>query len=437
MNRKKITTFLLLLLLTTSLAAQSDAFSGTWRVEYMPVGSNEPVFINLQIAAVENNVLYPAQFTLQYGRFKAVYQLLLVKKSTRELAISRNKFPVSEAPFSLGNTTFFINGVFDLSRDTRGLPLLTLNRLLSKQNNLSLPDSVLQDKANQVTAEYLVGFLKESELALSKTSSLPWKDASSENLVKPSVSPAYFGLRDTVFIPTRNGLAKLAGSGSKKNDMVSVAVNGHTILDKIYLEKKDYTDDIVIDTGLNMLVLFADNFGNEMPNNGKLSLEFATKKLQLNFTNRADSAATFIVVPLYCSHDKNKDVWFSDYIPSGAASQPLQANEKMVGSLLSSSRQLTLALWDDAVEDGDSISIKLNGNFITKGFPVLKRPQFIKVTLQPGTNAISFIADNIGSIPPNTSVLEIIDGIKRKSFMLESIPGENKILHIFYDIKPD
>jgi len=57
--------------------------------------------------------------------------------------------------------------------------------------------------------------------------------------------------------------------------------------------------------------------------------------------------------------------------------------------------------------------------------------------LQPGSNAISFIADNIGSIPPNTSVLEIIDGNKRKSFMLESVPGENKILHIFYQLQKE
>jgi hypothetical protein len=437
MNWKKTSPFLSLLLIAASLFAQSDAFPGAWRVEYLPVGANEPIYIELQIAVVENNVLYPAQLTLQYSGFKAVYQLLLVKKSTRELAISKNKFPVSESPFSLGNTTLFINGIFDLSRDPRGLPLLSLNRLVSKQNNFQIPDSPVLDKANQLTAAYLVSFLKESELALSKTSSIPWKDKSSVLLVRPSVSPAYFGLLDTIYLPSRNGIAKLAGSGSKKNDMVTVAINGHTVLDKIYLNKKEYSDEIVLDTGLNMLVLFADNFGNELPSKGKLTLGFSRLSFQLNFTNRADSAASFIVAPLYCSRDKDKDVWFSDYIPTASASQHLQANEKMVGSLLSTSKQLTLAIWDDAVEDGDSISIKINGDFITRGFPVLKRPQFIKVTLKPGPNSISFIADNIGSIPPNTSVLEIIDGKKRKSFMLESIPGENKVLNIFYELKAE
>jgi hypothetical protein len=437
MNRKKNSCLLILFFITLRLFAQSDAFPGAWKVDYLPIGGSTPIYFDLQIAAAENNVLYPAQLTLKYSDFKAVYQLLLVKKSSRELAISKNKFPVSETPFSLGKATLFINGIFDFSRDLRGLPQLTLNRLVSKQNDLILSDSPKLDKANQITAAYLIGFLKESELALSKTSSIPWKEESSQLLVKPSVSPAYFGLLDTIYLPVKDGIAQLAGSGSKKNDIVTVALNGHTVMDKIYLEKKEYTEDLVVDTGLNMLVLFADNFGNELPNKGKLSIEFGKKKINLDFSNRGDSAATFIVAPLYCGRDKDKDVWFSDYTPSLSYYKSLQDNEKMIGGLLSTSKQLTLAIWDDAVEDGDSISIKINGDFITRGFPVLKQPQFITVLLKPGSNSISFIADNIGSISPNTSVLEIIDGKKRKSFMLESIPGENKILNIFYELKGD
>ena len=435
MNGKIIIAFLLLISNSIILFAQSDAFEGSWRVEYLPVGSNEPIYIDLKIAAAENNILYPAQLSLQYSTFKAVYQLLLVKKSTRELAISKNKFPVSESPFSLGNATMFINGIFDISRDLKGLPTLSLNRMVSKQNNFHLPDSQKLDNASQVTAAFLVDFLKESELIFNKTSSIAWKDKSSERLVKPSVSPAYFGLLDTIFLPSRNGITQLWGTGGKKNDIVTVALNGQTFIDKYYLEKKNYSEELVVDTGLNILVLFADNFGNQLPNNGKLSVEFGKKKLQLDFASTGDSAATFIAVPLYYRHDKDKDVWFSDYIPTGTASKPLQATEKMVGSLLSTSKQLTLAIWDDAVEDGDSISVKINSKFITRGFPVLKQPQFLNITLQPGPNSISFIADNIGSIPPNTSVLEIIDGNKRKSFMLESVPGENKILHIFYQLQ--
>ena len=49
------------------------------------------------------------------------YELLLVKKSSRELAISKNKFARNEKPFGLSKTLFFLNGLFDLSRDLKGL----------------------------------------------------------------------------------------------------------------------------------------------------------------------------------------------------------------------------------------------------------------------------------------------------------------------------
>jgi len=45
-----------------------------------------------------------------------------------------------------------------------------------------------------------------------------------------------------------------------------------------------------------------------------------------------------------------------------------------------------------------------------KGLAVKKQPKFVKVKLYSGENKIIFIADNLGSISPNTSILEIIDG---------------------------
>jgi len=63
----------------------------------------------------------------------------------------------------------------------------------------------------------------------------------------------------------------------------------------------------------------------------------------------------------------------------------------------------------------------------------LKKPQFLTVTLQPGPNVITFMADNLGSIIPNTSVLEIIDGKKRKSFYIETDLDLNNLIRIYYD----
>ena len=164
--------------------------------------------------------------------------------------------------------------------------------------------------------------------------------------------------------------------------------------------------------------------------------EFENKKFKLDFTNKADIAATFIVAKIYYAKDKDDYTHFQNFDMNDPNQKVLNRNDKLVGSIVATTQQITLALWDDAVEDGDSVSININGRWIVQGFPVKKNPQFIRVTLAPGPNTITFVADNLGSIPPNTSVLEIIDGKKRKSFTIETNLDQNNLIKIFYDYKP-
>lgn len=434
MIKNRLHLFYYFFFFSASLSAQPNNFSGTWQMDYVVNARQAGIHLQLRIAAAEENILYPAQLSLQCGDFSALYDLLLVKKSSRELAISKNKYPVKETPFSLEKQTFFINGILDYSRDIKNVPSFTISRMQVRQPPIPFTDTADTDKANRLTADNLIHFFKDVEIKLTKVNDIPWKDEMCERILSPSLSPAYFGLTDTVYVPVRDGIFNL--TGNKKQDIVSLALNGHTILDKFVFNKKTTTDDILLDTGLNTLVMFADNFGNDLPNKGKLDISFAHKKRSLHFTATADSAASFIVTRLYYGHDKEKDITFRSYVYPGPGDKKLGPNEKLAASIIATSQQLTLAIWDDAVEDGDSISININDEWIAKGFPVKKNPQFLTVTLQPGANTIIFIADNLGSIPPNTSVLEIIDGKKRKSFTLATVPGETNLVKIFYEIKP-
>ncbi|RYY70594.1 MAG: hypothetical protein EOO13_06085 [Chitinophagaceae bacterium] len=94
-----------------------------------------------------------------------------------------------------------------------------------------------------------------------------------------------------------------------------------------------------------------------------------------------------------------------------------------------------LAIWDDAVEDGDSISLQINDEIYMPGLAVKKKPQFIPVKLYTGENKIVFIADNLGSIPPNTAILEINDGKKRKSYMINTDMRQNNAIKITYQLE--
>jgi len=412
--------------------SQTDAYSGTWKMQYVPEFGHSPINMELQIAASEKYIFYPAHLTLQSDSFVAEYELLLVKKNSRELAISRNKFPLSEKPFSLHDWRFFLNGIFDCSRDLNGVSTLTLSRIQIEEHDGVVADSLHLNDRNKETFKNIRKFLKDAELKLKKTNNIPWEHQPFGQISKAATSPEYFGLANTIHIQNRDGFISLSASTKKENDIVSVGLDGRIIIDQRVLTKKVIKDEMLLDTGLNIITVFADNFGSNLPSRGKATFEFGDKRVVLDFANKADSAATFMAIKIFCDQDKAKQTGFQNNIPNDVE-KGLQKNEKLLGSIIATSQNLTLAVWDDAAEDGDSISINIDGRWIIKGCPVKKNPRFIPVTLKPGANTISFIADNLGTIPPNTAVLEIIEGNKRKSFFMETTLGENNLIKIFYD----
>ncbi len=428
MSKKILPLFFYLLLQAFASFSQVDPFIGTWQIE----DNKAEIKFILQVAAPEKGLLYPAHITIQCDSFIADYELLLVKKSIRELSISKNKFARTEKPFSIAKPLFFINGTFDLSRNLKGQPTLNLQRIQIKQSNTPADTAKLNAEQAQ-TYMRLKNLLEEAEIKLYKRNATQWSSDYANRILSPSISPAYFGLTDTIYIPTRDGAISL--SGTKKGDVVSVALNGRSVIDLFEVNKKLYTQEVLLDTGLNIVVLHAENFANGLPNKGKLNIESGKKKITLDFSNRGDSAASFIAVKLYFAREKDKETFFDSYTP--ATDKSLKENERLLGTLTSTARQLTLAVWDDAVEDGDSISINVNGKWIARGFPVKNKPQTITITLDPGPNTITFVGDNLGSIPPNTSILEIIDGKRRKSFNLTTNIGEDNLVKIFYDVRPD
>lgn len=415
------------------ILAQTDAFSGSWQMEYSTAAMASPIKLELQIGVSQRNILYPAHIKLECDSFFAEYDLLLAKKNSRELGISKNKFPRFQKPFGLKEGSFFLTGSFDLSKDLKSMPVLNFLRIDSKQPAAIPTIEVMNDSA-RLTAK-IKNFLKEEDISLKKITSIPWHSVNSDCILEPALSPTYFGLRDTIYLPTRDGIINFSGVKKRKNDRVSVTLNGQVVLEKIDIEKKNQKSDILLSPGLNILTFFADNFGNDLPNISRMNLEFGNKKFALDFANRKDSAATFIVVKLVCDPDKSKERYFVENTNPGEE-KLLKKDEKLVGSIISGTKILTFAIWDEVIDDGDSVSIKINNEWLVRGCPVKKTPRFIRVTLKPGPNTIVFLADNLGSIPPNTSVLEIIDGKRRKSYEMESNPGEKNLIKIFYETEP-
>jgi len=73
------------------------------------------------------------------------------------------------------------------------------------------------------------------------------------------------------------------------------------------------------------------------------------------------------------------------------------------------SSKIKIFIWDANQEDGDKIQLIINGNIILNNFETKNKRKKIKYRLVDGENTIEIKATNLGTSPPNTSRLELVD----------------------------
>jgi hypothetical protein len=432
------------------LCRSQDHFTGVWQLQDAVSSASPKVEMKLLIGNPSSGIFYPATIMIYCDSFRGRYQLLLLKRNSRQLAFSRNKYAQDEIPFSLGTLPVMLNGYLDFSRDLKGNPLLMVNRIPCKKFGTPITQPESAGPTYQALAKRIQDFLQQDSIRMVKNVSGIMND--SANIAPILETDAfYYGVLDSMKVNQKDGLIKF--NNNNDNDIISVQLNGKKVIDQIDSKKKREPEEILLDTGMNFICFFADDYGKNHPGGAGITVEFNKSSVALNFTHPMNLGATFIVLPLYYLRDEDNDTRFEStsfpafpqrtardnppFQPLASNNSSLQRNNKIVGSIISKSQQITLAIWDDALEDGDSISLSINGKWITQGLPVKNKPQFLYVTLEPGPNSIIFVADNLGSVVPNTSVLEIIDGKKRKSFMIDTDLSKNNQVNIYYEFKPD
>jgi hypothetical protein len=89
-----------------------------------------------------------------------------------------------------------------------------------------------------------------------------------------------------------------------------------------------------------------------------------------------------------------------------------------------------LRFYDNAEIDGDSISLFLNNQLIFQHIRLLGSAYIIKLSISElkETNELIMVAENLGSIPPNTSYMVAIVGDKRYEARLESTEGSSAMV---------
>lgn len=94
---------------------------------------------------------------------------------------------------------------------------------------------------------------------------------------------------------------------------------------------------------------------------------------------------------------------------------------------------LTINVVEQYREDNDIVSIMLNDNWVLKNYTVSKKIHTFTVELKPGRNVLVFHAENLGTIPPNTATITVLDGPKKYKIDMRSTLETSETIEIFYD----
>ena len=94
------------------------------------------------------------------------------------------------------------------------------------------------------------------------------------------------------------------------------------------------------------------------------------------------------------------------------------------------SDKIKLFIWDANQEDGDKIQLIINGNIILNNFETKNRRKKVKYRLVDGENTIEIKATNLGTSPPNTSRLELVDSKTKYPIITQIELGKSAIIKI-------
>ena len=111
-----------------------------------------------------------------------------------------------------------------------------------------------------------------------------------------------------------------------------------------------------------------------------------------------------------CANDKSKNV-------------PNEVKERKVNvqqTVTIKNKKVQIQIWDDEMEDGDIVSLNINGNWVLENYTLKKERKTIEVELNLDGNYLVMYAINEGKNPPNTAAISIIDGGVEKRLLLKS-----------------
>ncbi len=150
---------------------------------------------------------------------------------------------------------------------------------------------------------------------------------------------------------------------------------------------------------------------------------------------RSAHRAVVIFLQSQLPHRHRQGVEKNDTLAKLQQNLKLKSREKeLVQTLAVDTSFIKIELYDNAEIDDDTVSVFLNNTLLLYKKRLSAKPLVLNVTAFPNTEyELMMYAENLGRIPPNTSLMVITAGRKRYQLHLSSSEEKSAVVKFKYD----
>jgi len=107
---------------------------------------------------------------------------------------------------------------------------------------------------------------------------------------------------------------------------------------------------------------------------------------------------------------------------------------ELVKTITTSAKELRIDLYDNGQIDGDRISVYHNNQLVVSNKTLTDKPISLTVRADENVPVHEFVmvAENLGTIPPNTALMIVTAGSQRYELFLTSTEQKNAVVKIVF-----
>jgi hypothetical protein len=179
-----------------------------------------------------------------------------------------------------------------------------------------------------------------------------------------------------------------------------------------------------------------NNFNNKTSNTSKQPVTSKPAPKKVTTSPQKKTQAAVVVKPKTDTISKTNPVVKQEQKIITSTPLVLKTRENaLVRRIETEASEIKIELYDNGDIDGDTISIYHNNALIRSHMRLSHRPISVTIGVNPDQphHEIVMVAENLGSIPPNTSVMIITTANNRYEVLISS--SEQKNAKVVFDLK--